>query len=102
MAGLLARSSRIRAVFCYSDVLAAGAHFECQRRGIPIPDGMAIAGYDDLEIARQITPALTTLRVPCYEIGQRAGQLICRRLAGELVEEKIINTGFELIVREST
>ena len=102
MAELLARSSRIRAVFCYSDVLAAGAHFECQRRGIPIPDGMAIAGYDDLEIARQITPALTTLRVPCYEIGQRAGQLICRRLAGEAVEEKIVNTGFELIVREST
>ena len=102
MAELLARSSRIRAVFCYSDVLAAGAHFECQRRDIPIPDGMAIAGYDDLEIARQITPALTTLRVPCYEIGQRAGQLICRRLAGEAVEEKIVNTGFELIVREST
>ena len=102
MAELLARPTRVRAVFCYSDVLAAGAHFECQRRGIPIPDGLAIAGYDDLEIARQITPALTTLRVPCYEIGERAGQLICRRLAGEQVEERIVNTGFELVVREST
>jgi LacI family gluconate utilization system Gnt-I transcriptional repressor len=92
----------VRAVFCYSDVLAAGAHFECQRRGIAIPGEMAIAGYDDLEIAEQIVPALTSLRVPCYEIGERAGKMICRRLAGEQVAEKVVNTGFELVVRDST
>jgi len=102
MKTLLKRSPQVRAVFCYSDVLAAGAHFECQRRGIAIPGSVAIAGYDDLEIAEQIVPALTTLRVPCYEIGQRAGQMICQRLAGAQVDEKIVNTGFELVVRDST
>jgi LacI family gluconate utilization system Gnt-I transcriptional repressor len=102
MRTLLARPQRVRAVFCYSDVLAAGAHFECQRRGIAIPGEMAIAGYDDLEIAEQIVPALTSLRVPCYEIGERAGKMICRRLAGEQVAEKVVNTGFELVVRDST
>ena len=102
MATLLTRSPRIRAVFCYSDVLAVGAHFECQRRGIAIPGEMAIAGYDDLEIAGQIVPTLTSLRVPQYEIGRRAGRMICQRLSGEKVDEKIVNTGFELVVRDST
>ena len=102
MATLLARSPRIRAVFCYSDVLAVGAHFECQRRGIAILSAMAIAGYDDLEIAGQVVPSLTSLRVPRYEIGHRAGTMICRRLAGEPIDERIVNTGFELMVRDST
>ncbi len=102
LATLLARSPRVRAVFCYNDVLAVGAHFECQRRGIAIPEQMAIAGYDDLEIAGQIVPTLTSLRVPRYEIGRRAGEMICRRLNGEPVDEKIVNTGFELMVRDST
>lgn len=102
MATLLKRTPRVRAVFCYSDVLAAGAHFECLRRGLAIPGDIAIAGYDDLELASQIVPSLTSLRVPQYEIGRRAGEMICRRLAGEPVDEKIVNTGYKLIVREST
>lgn len=92
----------MRAVFCYTDVLAVGAHFECQRRGLAIPGEVAIAGYDDLEIAGQIVPSLTSLRVPCYEIGRVAGRMICQRLAGGLVDERIVNTGFERVVRNST
>ncbi len=101
MQRLLACRPRVRAVFCYSDAVAAGAIFECHRQGIAIPDTMAVAGYDDLEIARQMTPALTTLRVPCYEIGKRSGELICQRLAGKPVTEKIVDTVCELIIRES-
>lgn len=102
MGRLLSRMPGVRAIFCYSDVLAAGAHFECQRRGLAIPGDVAIAGYDDLAIARQIVPPLTSLRVPCYEIGERAGRMICARLAGDPVEQRIVNTGFDLVVRGST
>jgi LacI family gluconate utilization system Gnt-I transcriptional repressor len=102
MAALLAGTPRPRAVFCYSDVLAVGAHFECQRQGLRIPGDVAIAGYDDLAIASQIVPALTTLRVPCFEIGARAGRMIRQRLSGERVDPRIVDTGFELVVRGST
>jgi LacI family gluconate utilization system Gnt-I transcriptional repressor len=102
MGALLDGSLKPRAVFCYSDVLAVGAHFECQRRRIAIPGQVAVAGYDDLEIASQLVPKLTSLRVPRYEIGRRAGEMISRRLAGESVDARIVNTGFELMVREST
>lgn len=102
MSVLLEGTPRPRAVFCYSDVLAVGAHFECQRRGLGIPKDVAIAGYDDLEIAAQLVPTLTSLHVPLYEIGTRAGKMICQRLAGEAVTEKIVDTGFRLVVRDSS
>jgi len=102
MSTLLDRHPDMRAVFCSADAIAVGALFECQRRNVAVPQRMAIAGFDDIPIAAQVVPALTTLRVPCYEIGERAGQMICQRLAGEPVSAKIVNTGFELVVRDST
>jgi LacI family gluconate utilization system Gnt-I transcriptional repressor len=75
--------------------------FECQRRGIQIPKHMAIAGFDDISLAAQIVPALTTLRVPRYAIGQRAGAMICDRLAGRAVDKRVVDAGFELVIRDS-
>jgi DNA-binding LacI/PurR family transcriptional regulator len=50
---------------------------------------------------RDRVPALTTLRVPRYAIGERAGAMICDRLAGRSVKQRIVDTGFELIARDS-
>ncbi len=101
MTKLLARHPRLRAVFCSADAIAVGALFECQRRGLAVPGRMAIAGFDDIPIAAQVVPALTTLRVPRYAIGQRAGAMICDRLAGRRIRRRIIDIGYELVVRES-
>ena len=102
MATLLDRRPDVRAVFCSADAAAAGAPFECQRRRLSIPGRIAIAGFDDIPLASQVVPTLTTLRVPRYEIGQRAGRLFGDRLAKRAVKERIVDTGFELIVRDST
>ena len=102
MATLLDRHPRVRAVFCSADALAVGALFECQRRGLRIPKAVAIAGFDDIPIAAQVVPALSTLRVPRYEIGHRAGTMICDRLAGRPVKERIVDTGYRLVARAST
>jgi LacI family gluconate utilization system Gnt-I transcriptional repressor len=101
MAELLQREPELSAVFCSADAIAVGALYECQRRDISIPARMAIAGFDDIAIAAQVVPALTTLRVPRYAIGERAGAMICDRLAGRSVKQRIVDTGFELIARES-
>ena len=58
-------------------------------------------GFDDIPIAAQVVPALTTLRVPRYEIGRRAGAMICDRLAGRPVSERVVDTGYRLIPRDS-
>jgi LacI family gluconate utilization system Gnt-I transcriptional repressor len=101
MATLLGRHPDVRAVFCSADALAVGALYECQRRGLSIPADVAIAGFDDIPIAAQIVPALSTLRVPRYEIGSRAGQMIRDRLSGRPVKERVVDTRFRLVPRES-
>jgi len=101
MATLLDRRPDVRAVFCSADALAVGALYECQRRRLAIPGAVAIAGFDDIPIAGQVVPALTTIRVPRYAIGQRAGRMLCDRLAGRTVRRRIVDTGFELVPRES-
>lgn len=101
MAALLEHHPEMRAVFCSADAIAVGAMYECQRRKVSVPARMAIAGFDDISIAAQVVPALTTLRVPRYSIGQRAGAMICDRLAGRFVKQCIVDTGFELVTRDS-
>ena len=101
MATLLDRHPDVRAVFCSADTLAIGAMFEAQRRGIVIPSQLAIAGFDDLDIASQIVPALTTLRVPRYEIGRQAGEMICECLAGRAVKRRIVDIGYTFVPRST-
>ena len=101
MGALLRRRPKVRAVFCSADALAVGAMYECQRHGLAIPRQIAIAGFDDIPIAAQVVPSLSTLRVPRYEIGRRAGAMICDRLAGRPVSERVVDTGYRLIPRDS-
>ena len=99
MGTLLDRHPDVRAVFCSADTLAVGALFETQRRGLAIPAKIAIAGFDDLDIASEIVPPLTTLRVPRYEIGRKAGEMICDRLAGRDVAPAIVDIGCTFVPR---
>jgi LacI family gluconate utilization system Gnt-I transcriptional repressor len=99
MGTLLERHPGIRAVFCSADTLAVGAMFEAQRRRIAIPGKIAIAGFDDLDIASEVVPALTTIRVPRYDIGRRAGEMICERLAGHTVAAPVVDIGYEFVRR---
>jgi LacI family gluconate utilization system Gnt-I transcriptional repressor len=101
MATLIERRPDVRAVFCSAATLAVGAMLELQRRGVAIPGDVAIAGFDDLDIAAQMVPALTTLRVPRYALGKRAGEMILARVAGERVDARVADVGYELVPRAS-
>lgn len=101
MRTLLGRRPDVRAVFCSADALAVGALCECQRRGLRVPHDVAVAGFDDIVIAAQMVPALTTIRVPRYEIGWKAGKALCDRLEGRPVRRKVIDAGYVLVPRES-
>jgi LacI family gluconate utilization system Gnt-I transcriptional repressor len=91
------------AVFFAGDVLAVGAALECQRRGWNVPGRVAIASFDDHEIAAQVNPALTALSIPRYEIGRRAAELIWERHSGVRHRRPVvIDVGFEIVARDST
>lgn len=100
LAGLLA-SGRPRAVFCSNDMLAAGALFECARRRMAVPDHLAVMGFADLPIAAGIEPSLTTVQVRATEMGQRAGELLMQRLAGDSTTQRIVDLGYAIVERAS-
>ena len=89
------------AVFFASDTFAAGALFACQRRGWTVPDRIALAGLGDFELSAEMVPALTTVRVPRYDIGRRAAEVILARLNGTATEPQTVDLGFEVIRRAS-
>src|SRR5262249_14429980 len=96
------RDPGIDAVFFSSDTLAIGGVQECLRRGWKIPDELAIAGYGDTELAAELYPRLTTVRVPRYQMGRKAVEHLARRIAGERNLPSTIAIGFDIVERETT
>ena len=99
---ILALAPDCDAIFCCNDDLALGALFECQRRGIEVPQQMAIAGFNDLSWAACATPSITTVITPRYEIGYQAARMLLQCINGEAIAKPRIDLGFTLAVREST
>lgn len=92
----------VDAVFFAGDVHAFGALFECQRRGWRVPHDIAIAGFDDYELAQQVVPGITTLSIPRVAIGEHAADIIIDRSEGNLESHQAINLGFSVLPRGST
>lgn len=101
LARLLAGHPEADAVCCSNDHVALGALFECQRRGIAVPDRLAVLGFGDLPFAGCCVPPLTTIRPPGLEIGRLAGDIILRRAAGGDPGPRTVDLGFKLIERQS-
>lgn len=96
------RSGRLpQAVFLASDILALGALSECQRRGIKIPQELALCGFDDHELSALQNPPLTTVHVPYYEMGIKAAELVITRLAGGENDSNCIDIGYKIVPRQS-
>jgi LacI family transcriptional regulator len=79
----LGPTERPTAVFCANDLVAAGALKACLTAGVRVPGEMSIVGCDDVELARVLTPELTTIRVPARELGARAARLLLKQLEDE-------------------
>lgn len=79
---VLAIDPLTQAIFFSADTLAISALLECNRRGIRVPEQLAICGFGNYDFADLIIPALTTIAVPFDEIGALAAQAILHRLEG--------------------
>jgi len=89
-------------IFCFHDLLAVEVLKSCRKLKISIPEMVAVAGFDDLPIASNTTPPLTTVRYRVREMAQTAVQL----LINQIKTEKENNTNYyiepSLIIRGST
>jgi LacI family transcriptional regulator len=98
---LLSNHPQVTALFAYNDLLALGAIRACYELGRRIPGDCAIIGFDDIQWAATYTPALTTIRVDKYAVGQQAMNRLLEMLAEPGKTFPPIQLDTELIIRES-
>lgn len=99
---LLREEPGLDAVFFGNDLLAMGGLMSCRELGVDVPGRLALIGFSDLAVAQATWPALSTVHVPAREIGQRAGELLLQRLAGQAPARRVIDLGATLVARGST
>ncbi|WP_112082065.1 substrate-binding domain-containing protein [Haemophilus influenzae] len=92
---LLTQSSRPTAVFCCSDTIAVGAYQAIQQQSLRIPQDLSIIGYDDIELARYLSPPLSTICQPKAELGKLAVEALLQRI-------KNPNENYRTLVLEPT
>ncbi|WP_432720747.1 substrate-binding domain-containing protein [Jeongeupia wiesaeckerbachi] len=83
-------------LFCTNDDIAAGAMLACQRSGRHVPDDVAVAGYNALDIGQALTPPLASVITPRETIGRIAAERLIGRLAGQTYSERIVDLGYTL------
>lgn len=103
MRALLALRPRPTAVFCANDLVALGAMKACAAEQVAVPGALSIVGCDDIEMARLVTPELTSIAIPARELGARAARMLLRRIEGsERNERKTRPLPVRLVIRGST
>lgn len=103
MRELLTRNPRPDAVFCANDLMAIGAMDTVREAGLSIPGDISLVGFDDIDAASLVTPALTTVSNPSYDAGRAAGELLLERISGRAVDgRRTVRLPCRLIERESS
>ncbi|MBM3927197.1 MAG: LacI family transcriptional regulator [Sphingomonadales bacterium] len=102
-AAILKNRRGIDAIFAANDMMAVGCMAALSTAGIVVPDQIAVAGFDDVPIARYVQPPLTTMRIHIAEMGTRAFETLKRLIATADEAPPAPQTLTpELVVRQST
>ncbi|MEZ4631709.1 MAG: LacI family DNA-binding transcriptional regulator [Deinococcales bacterium] len=100
---LLERHLNFSAIFAANDQMAAGALLSLKDKSIRIPEDISLVGYDDIILARYLSPSLTTIRQPLREMGKAAAQILLAQLDHDVQRQMEVKHKFEaeLISRQS-
>ncbi len=87
------------AIVAVSDILAIGATQQAKKRGIEIPEKLAIIGFDDIPVAEMVSPALSTIHQPAQEMGRIAVELLVQQLTLPGTPNKAIQLEWTFVKR---
>ena len=88
-------------IFVSNDMMAMGVINAANELGIQIPEQLSIIGYDDIHIAKFMSPSLTTIHQPKYRLGQAAVETLLRKLDEKFVEAQVVQLEPTLVERNS-
>ena len=90
------------AIFCVSDILALGVIASAGKMGLQVPWDLSVTGFDDVDYTTMFHPYLTTVAVPCYELGRRSMLLLYDHIVQKPGAEREVYLPHQMILRETT
>jgi DNA-binding LacI/PurR family transcriptional regulator len=102
MERLLVLDTRPTAVVVWSLAAAVGALAAAHAYDVAVPEGLSMVGFHDAPFAAYLTPALTTVWMPLYEMAEASVGVLIRLIGGERVRSLTVKTSPRLIERAST
>lgn len=99
---IVANNKEFDGIFCGNDMIAFGALKGLRENNISVPKQVSVVGFDDIYMSKMVTPELTTVKQPKYEMGHKAADMLIKMIKGEPIEkyEWTLKTSF--IKRGST
>jgi LacI family transcriptional regulator len=90
------------AIFAVTDMTAVGAYGAARKRGLRIPEDLAIVGYNDIPLAGRLIPGLTTVHVPIHEFGSVAARMLLEQIETGMLTPRRVVFAPQLVVRGSS
>ena len=90
------------AIVCSNDIAAGWLVKTLKKLGVAVPDDVMVAGFDDVRLAGSMSPGLTTIRQPCFDIASTAFKTLLERMATPNLPPRQILLDTTLVVRAST
>ncbi|WP_372652634.1 LacI family DNA-binding transcriptional regulator [Draconibacterium sp.] len=101
---ILKTKERPDAIFCANDTTALSAIIHLNEKGIKVPDDIAIVGFSNEPFSELVTPSISTIKQPGFEMGQKAAELLIKQIGSKTKPKnyETIMMETELIVRNSS
>ena len=90
------------AIFCVSDILALGVIAAAGKMGLQVPWDLSVTGFDDVDYTTMFHPYLTTVAVPCYELGRRSMLLLYDHILQKPGAQQEVYLPHQIVLRETT
>ena len=90
------------AIFCVSDILALGVIAAAGKMGLQVPWDLSVTGFDDVDYTTMFHPYLTTVSVPCYDLGRRSMQMLYDLIVQKPDAERDVYLPHQIVLRETT
>ena len=90
------------AIVCANDSMALGVMYRLQQEGYRIPEDVSVVGFDDIDVASQITPSLTTVFAPVDEIAARSFEMLQQLIDGKTPDSMHVALPGRLVIRQSS
>ena len=99
---IMSTQPRPTALVCMNDQLAVGALFEAAAMGLRVPQDVSVVGFDDMELSALVTPPLTTMRTPDWEMGEVTAECVVDILSSRAPPVYRRELNLEFVLRSST